>query len=39
LRPEGDRRLFITGDPFVPNGVIGRHTLHDWNEVLSDSGR
>ena len=28
---------FIKGDPFVLNGVVARHTLHDWNEVLFDS--
>ena len=26
---------FIKGDPFVLNGVVGRYSLHDWNEVLS----
>ena len=30
---------FIKGDPFVLNGVVGRHTLHDWNEVLFNSGK
>jgi uncharacterized protein YciI len=26
---------FIKGDPFVLNGVVGRYSLHDWNEVLA----
>ena len=26
---------FIKGDPFVLTGVVGRYTLHDWNEVLA----
>jgi uncharacterized protein YciI len=30
---------FIKGDPFVLNGVVARHTLHDWNEVLLNSGK
>jgi uncharacterized protein YciI len=25
---------FIAGDPFVVNGVVGKWTLKDWNEVL-----
>ena len=29
---------FIKGDPFVLNGVVGRHTVHDWNEVLFNAG-
>ncbi|MDB5764772.1 MAG: hypothetical protein JWQ21_3767 [Herminiimonas sp.] len=26
---------FIQGDPFVINGVIGKWSLRDWNEVLA----
>ena len=26
---------FIAGDPFVINGVVGKYTLEDWNEVLA----
>ena len=26
---------FIAGDPFVLNGVVGKHTLEEWNEVLA----
>lgn len=26
---------FIKGDPFVLNGVVGRYSLQDWNEVLA----
>jgi uncharacterized protein YciI len=26
---------FIAGDPFVLNGVVSKHTLEDWNEVLA----
>jgi uncharacterized protein YciI len=26
---------FVAGDPFVVNGVVGKYTLHDWNEVLA----
>jgi uncharacterized protein YciI len=29
---------FIKGDPFVLNGVVGRYTLQDWNEVLFGGG-
>lgn len=25
---------FVQGDPFVQNGVVGRVTFKDWNEVL-----
>ena len=25
---------FVGGDPFVANGVVGRVTLKDWNEIL-----
>ena len=30
---------FMEGDPFVLNGVVARHTLQDWNEVLFNSGK
>ena len=30
---------FIAGDPFVLNGVVSRHSLYDWNEVLFDAGK
>jgi uncharacterized protein YciI len=26
---------FSSGDPFVLNGVVGRCTLHDWQEALA----
>lgn len=26
---------FIAGDPFVLNGVVGKYSLEDWNEVLA----
>mgnify|MGYP003583914778 CR=1 FL=1 len=26
---------FIAGDPFVVNGVVGKYSLEDWNEVLA----
>ena len=26
---------FISGDPFVLNGVVAAHRLEDWNEVLA----
>ena len=26
---------FVEDDPFVVNGVVGKWTLRDWNEVLS----
>ena len=25
---------FVAGDPFVLNGVVRRHELREWNEVL-----
>lgn len=25
---------FVSGDPFVQNGVVGKVTLKDWNEIL-----
>ena len=25
---------FVSDDPFVVNGVVGKWTLRDWNEVL-----
>jgi uncharacterized protein YciI len=26
---------FVAGDPFVLNGVVRRHELREWNEVLA----
>lgn len=26
---------FVAGDPFVINGVVGKHSIHEWNEVLA----
>jgi uncharacterized protein YciI len=26
---------FIAGDPFVLNGVVSKHTIHEWNEALA----
>jgi uncharacterized protein len=26
---------FVAGDPFVINGVVAKHTIHAWNEVLA----
>ncbi|MFT3735169.1 MAG: YciI family protein [Rhodocyclaceae bacterium] len=26
---------FAKDDPFVVHGIVGRYTLHDWNEVLA----
>lgn len=26
---------FMAGDPFVLEGIVARHTLHDWQEVLT----
>lgn len=26
---------FVAGDPFVLNGVVGKHTIYPWNEVLA----
>lgn len=26
---------FVRDDPFVLNGVVGKWTLRDWNEVLA----
>jgi len=26
---------FIKGDPFVLNGVIAKHSIREWNEVLA----
>ncbi|HEY7186474.1 MAG TPA: YciI family protein [Vicinamibacterales bacterium] len=26
---------FVGGDPFVQNGVVGRVTLKDWDEILN----
>jgi uncharacterized protein YciI len=25
---------FVSGDPFVINGAVGKHTIHEWNEAL-----
>jgi hypothetical protein len=25
---------FVRGDPFVENGVVGKATFRDWNEIL-----
>ncbi len=25
---------FVKGDPFVKNGVVARHEIRDWNEIL-----
>lgn len=27
---------FVAGDPFVLNGVVGRHSIHEWSEVLAN---
>ncbi len=29
---------FVTDDPFVTDGVVGRWYLREWNEVLSGPG-
>lgn len=26
---------FIAGDPFVQNGVVGEHSIHEWSEALT----
>jgi uncharacterized protein YciI len=26
---------FIAGDPFVINGVVGKHSIHEWSEALA----
>lgn len=26
---------FIGGDPFVLNGVVGKHSIHEWAEALA----
>jgi len=26
---------FVKDDPFVVNGVVGKYTFHEWNEVLA----
>jgi len=26
---------FVAGDPFVINGVVGKYTIHDWQEALA----
>jgi len=26
---------FVSGDPFVINGVVSRYTIKEWNEVLT----
>jgi len=26
---------FISGDPFVLNGVVGKHGIHQWSEALA----
>jgi uncharacterized protein YciI len=26
---------FVAGDPFVLNGVVGRHSIHAWSEALA----
>jgi uncharacterized protein YciI len=26
---------FVSGDPFVLNGVVSRYTIKEWNEVLT----
>jgi uncharacterized protein YciI len=25
---------FASGDPFIINGVVSKHTVHEWNEAL-----
>ena len=26
---------FVAGDPFVINGVVGKHSIHEWREALA----
>ncbi len=26
---------FVAGDPFVLNGVVSKHAIHEWNEALA----
>ena len=26
---------FVAGDPFVINGVVRKHSIHDWSEALA----
>jgi uncharacterized protein YciI len=26
---------FVAGDPFVLNGAVGKHTIHEWAEALA----
>ena len=26
---------FVAGDPFVVNGVVGKHSIHEWLEALA----
>jgi uncharacterized protein YciI len=26
---------FVAGDPFVINGVVGKHSIHEWSEALA----
>ena len=26
---------FVAGDPFVINGVVSKHSIYEWNEVLA----
>lgn len=26
---------FVAGDPFVLQGVVGKHTIHEWAEALA----
>lgn len=26
---------FVAGDPFVVNGVVGKHSIHEWSEALA----
>ncbi len=30
-----DADAFVAGDPFVLNGVVGKHTIREWNEALA----
>jgi len=27
--------LFVAGDPFVQNGVVGKYSIHEWSEALA----
>jgi len=26
---------FVAGDPFILNGVVGKHGIHEWSEALA----